>query len=58
MELKRKVAKRSTTSPGSFTVPRDHAIEFLDLGKVVFLFHLIEIHSHVNSLCVSVARGQ
>lgn len=36
--LKREVAKRSTTSPGSFTVPCDHAIEFLDLGKVVFLF--------------------
>lgn len=44
------MVKRSTTSPGSFTIPCDHAIEFIDLGKAVFLFFLnsnsVSIDSH------------
>nr|XP_046240501.1 chemokine-like protein TAFA-4b isoform X1 [Scatophagus argus] len=32
VELKQKVAKRSTVSPGSFTIPCDHVFEFIDLG--------------------------
>lgn len=40
MELKHKVIQKSTDSLGSFTVPSDHAVKVIDLGKVVLFSFL------------------
>lgn len=40
VELKHKVIQKSTDSLGSFTVPSDHAVKVIDLGKVVLFSFL------------------
>lgn len=40
---------------GSFPAPRDHAVEFIDLGKVFFSFE-IQFDSRFNDLCLFAAR--
>lgn len=53
VELEQKVAKRPAVSPGTFTISCDYAIEFRDLGKVVwFSFHIHQVQTHMPQKCI------